>query len=366
MQILVRKDQNRSILGSSGRVRLGLSSTTAGSCLATWPIRILEKTAAIPAPRWFSLGTGRNVAAHPVAQLNSRIFLSLSRCNLRTTHVPPRTLPFHTTYDGEGRRVKKVTDLETTIFVYSGGKLIAEYSTQTVQNPTVAYTTTDHLGTPRVITDAGGNVKSRRDYMPFGEDSLVNVGGRASVAGYSNPDNIRQKFTGYQKDNETSLDFAEARMYENRFGRFTAVDPLLASGKSANPQTFNRYVYTSNNPVDRVDVDGKDWVRVKHTRVTYGKTYTTYQPVWKDKAYGADAWANKVYRVGYGKDRGKWVALDPYNNRSVVVGSQAAAVAAYKDYISQRNVDVAAGAVQPAVDTLNVAEALATRGASLG
>jgi hypothetical protein len=31
-------------------------------------------------------------------------------------------------YDGEGKRVKKVTDTETTVFVYSAGKLIAEYS----------------------------------------------------------------------------------------------------------------------------------------------------------------------------------------------------------------------------------------------
>jgi RHS repeat-associated protein len=70
---------------------------------------------------------------------------------------------------------------------------------------------------------------------------------------------VRQKFTGYQKDIETSLDFAEARMYENRFGRFTAVDPLLASGKSANPQTFNRYVYTGNRPLIYTDPSGLDW-----------------------------------------------------------------------------------------------------------
>jgi hypothetical protein len=27
-------------------------------------------------------------------------------------------------YDGEGKRIKKVTDTETTVFVYSAGKLI--------------------------------------------------------------------------------------------------------------------------------------------------------------------------------------------------------------------------------------------------
>lgn len=50
--------------------------------------------------------------------------------------------------------------------------------------------------------------------MPFGEDLNVGVGNRTGDTGlkYSMPgDNIRQKFTGYQKDTHTSLDFAEAR-----------------------------------------------------------------------------------------------------------------------------------------------------------
>ena len=71
----------------------------------------------------------------------------------------------------------------------------------------------DHLGSPRVITDALGQIASRRDFMPFGEDLNVGVGNRTGDNGlkYSMPgDNVRQKFTGYQKDNETQLDFAEA------------------------------------------------------------------------------------------------------------------------------------------------------------
>ena len=163
-------------------------------------------------------------------------------------------------YDGEGKRIKKVTDTETTVFVYSSGKLIAEYSTQISQTPSVAYTTTDHLGTPRIITNELGQVKARRDFMPFGEELYVNVGGRTPTLNYgTSEDDIRQKFTGYQKDNETNLDFAEARMYANNFGRFTAVDPLLASGRSANPQTFNRYVYVGNSPLSRKDPTGLDW-----------------------------------------------------------------------------------------------------------
>jgi hypothetical protein len=52
-------------------------------------------------------------------------------------------------------------------------------------------------------------VKSRRDFMPFGEDLYQGIGNRTSTLKYSiNGDDIRQKFTGYQKDTETSLDLS--------------------------------------------------------------------------------------------------------------------------------------------------------------
>jgi RHS repeat-associated protein len=93
--------------------------------------------------------------------------------------------------------------------------------------------------------------------MPFGEELNVGVGGRSATNKYSaTTDNVRQKFTGYEKDDETGLDFAEARYYNNLHGRFTAVDPMLASGKSADPQTFNRYAYVSNNPTNSIDPTG--------------------------------------------------------------------------------------------------------------
>jgi hypothetical protein len=108
-------------------------------------------------------------------------------------------------YDAGGTRVKNVVGNETTIFVYdAGGALVAEYTLNTpTATPTTSYVTTDHLGSPRVITDKNGNVISRRDFMPFGEEiSRANSGN----------DSIRKKFTGYEKDTETNLDFAEARM----------------------------------------------------------------------------------------------------------------------------------------------------------
>ena len=163
-------------------------------------------------------------------------------------------------FDGEGKRIKKETASETTVFVYSAGKLIAEYSTGTPpQNPTTSWTVTDQLGSPRVIVNGLAEVVSRRDFMPFGEELEADGTYRITAQKYGQTDSVRQKFTGYQKDEETGLDFAEARMYQNLHGRFTAVDPLLASGKSANPQTFNRYVYVGNRPLTVTDPTGLDW-----------------------------------------------------------------------------------------------------------
>ncbi|MBK7706080.1 MAG: RHS repeat-associated core domain-containing protein [Acidobacteria bacterium] len=166
-------------------------------------------------------------------------------------------------YNGEGQRVRKrAYDADgflqdTTVFVYSAGKLVAEYTTAALStNPTTRYTATDMLGSPRVITDSEGNVISRRDFKPFGEEISSNTGERTITAKYGTADNLRQKFTTYQRDEETGLDFAEARMYENRHGRFTAVDPLLASGKSANPQTYNRFAYVGSNPLRFIDPQG--------------------------------------------------------------------------------------------------------------
>ena len=114
-----------------------------------------------------------------------------------------------------------------------------------------------------MITDGSGQVIARRDFMPFGEELGAGVGQRTESLKYSyaGSDNIKKRFTGYEKDDETGLDFAEARMYQNRHGRFTAVDPLLASVSLTNPQTFNRYSYTSNNPVNYNDPSGLAWCR---------------------------------------------------------------------------------------------------------
>ena len=164
-----------------------------------------------------------------------------------TTSTPDATY----SYDGEGKRVKKITSTETTIFVYdAAGQLAAEYSTQTAQTPQVSYLTTDHLGSPRVITDANGVVTSRKDFAAFGDETITAQ--RTTGLGYT-PPSVRQDYTGYQKDNESGLEYAQARYYNSSHGRFTSVDPLTASASIRNPQTFNRYTYALNSPYKFTD-----------------------------------------------------------------------------------------------------------------
>jgi RHS repeat-associated protein len=181
-------------------------------------------------------------------------------------------------YDGDGQRVRKLLS-ENLRFVYGiGGKQIAEFDGSSgvlkkeyiygasglvvTIEPTAVnangtrYSTPDHLGSPRVVTNSSAGVVSRHDYMPFGEELGSGVGGRTAGMGYSVSDGLRQKFTSYERDSESGLDFAAARFYSSGQGRFTSVDPLMASAVPANPQSFNRYSYVLNSPVNAIDPNG--------------------------------------------------------------------------------------------------------------
>lgn len=169
-------------------------------------------------------------------------------------------------FDGLGQRVKKADYYATTVFVYDAfGKMVAEYSNVGSGGGGASYVTADVLGTPRVITGtgaAGAVVKSRHDYLPFGEEiggARVGLkGGRTADQMYAGG-GLRQKFTGQERDAESGLDYFLARNYASGQGRFTSVDPLLASARLGNPQSWNRYAYVINNPLRLVDPSGMSY-----------------------------------------------------------------------------------------------------------
>jgi len=122
----------------------------------------------------------------------------------------------------------------------------------------IRWLVTDQLGTPRMVVDLNGSLVNinRHDYLPFGEELVAGVGSRTTSQGYSQSDGVRQHFTGYERDTETSLDYAQARYYASLQGRFTSPDALFANQSAGNPQSWNLYIYGRNNPLVFIDPTG--------------------------------------------------------------------------------------------------------------
>jgi len=182
------------------------------------------------------------------------------------------TLEFQVGYGSNGTYNNDSTGLAVTITAAGGGG---------ASGADVRWVVTDQLGTPRMVFDHTGNLTSpdgqsgmtRHDYFPFGEE--VFAAGRTTAQGYGISDGMRQGYTGYEKDGETGLNFAQARYHSPMQGRFTSPDPLLTSARLAVPQSWNRYTYCINNPLLYVDPSGLDWIKNKETRdVTWVKPRT--------------------------------------------------------------------------------------------
>jgi RHS repeat-associated protein len=164
------------------------------------------------------------------------------------------------TYDGDGRRVEKTAGGVTTTYVYDAtGNLAAEYSSQPPPMPCqTCYLTTDHLGSTRAITSQTGGLVSRHDFLPFGEELVTT--NRTAAQGYGVADNVMQRYTGQQRDLEGPvLDFFGARYFQGAQGRFTGPDPKQVTRKRvSDPQQWNQYAYTRNNPLKYFDPDGRE------------------------------------------------------------------------------------------------------------
>jgi RHS repeat-associated protein len=69
--------------------------------------------------------------------------------------------------------------------------------------------------------------------------------------------NGQDKFATYYRD-LNGMDYADQRYYSSQAGRFLSPDPYRSSASLANPQTWNRYPYVENDPVNKVDPPGLD------------------------------------------------------------------------------------------------------------
>ena len=87
-----------------------------------------------------------------------------------------------------------------------------------------------------MVTDNSGELTARHDYLPFGEEIPGGYAGRPASAPFGNDnDGVSQKFTGQVRDQESNLDYFNARYYASVLGRFTSPDPGNAGANPFDP-----------------------------------------------------------------------------------------------------------------------------------
>jgi len=128
---------------------------------------------------------------------------------------------------------------------------------------TLYYLHTDHLGSTTALSSSavgGGLISgSTARYYPFGAwrttptQTLTDRG-----------------YTGHLENMEIGLIYMNARYYVPAIGRFASADTIVPN--PAEPQSFNRYAYSYNNPLKYTDPSGHcidgitTWVRFVFSR----------------------------------------------------------------------------------------------------
>ncbi|HEY0894330.1 MAG TPA: RHS repeat-associated core domain-containing protein, partial [Cellvibrio sp.] len=169
------------------------------------------------------------------------------------------------TYDALGRRISKTTEpgaqqstISTTTFYWNGDVLLSEINEGVsstsrtylfepfsfkplalVQHGQVFHYHTDHIGTPREITNARAEVVWSSTFKTYGALAL------AHVNEVENP----LRFQGQYFDSETGLHYNRHRYYDPNCGQFTTQDPIGLLGG------MNAYQYAPN-PMTWVDPCG--------------------------------------------------------------------------------------------------------------
>ena len=121
----------------------------------------------------------------------------------------------------------------------------------------------DRLGNITEITDFEGTVVQSYVYDAFGKVIIYDKDGNEITPSSSNYLETPYAFTGRELDPETGLYFYRARYYDPQTGRFISEDPVKFEGGP------NFYVYTENNPINRIDPFGLDWIYHQSSGIIY-------------------------------------------------------------------------------------------------
>jgi RHS repeat-associated protein len=220
--------------------------------------------------------TGNGELASLTTDNSAAVFVYDGMTNLRSVQLTDgRTVDY--LIDGENRRVgRRVEGVLVQGFLYldaqepvaeldPGGAVVAEFA-YLDGSTTPAFilkggatygVLADPNGSVRLVVDTStGAVVQRRDYDTFG-----------NTFADTNPGFQPFGFAGGIDDPDTGLVRFGNRDYDAATGRWTAKDPLLFAGGSA-----NLYLYAHNDPVNTADPSGnepektqkeKDWDKIK-------------------------------------------------------------------------------------------------------
>lgn len=209
--------------------------------------------------------------------------------SLKITSTPqgmPQTIANgqgHTTmaYGADGQRVKRdsigTTNTTTyyfdryveqngddlTKYYWAGDQLIARRAA----DGSVSYLLQDRVHSTRVVTDQNQNVTARHNYGPYGAPWTDNQ-----------TDGTQQRWQGKRTDDDSGLDYKNARYYDPELGQFTTADSIIPN--LYQPQSHNRYAFTNGDGgINTWDPTGHMSMRVElkkeqeHQGLRYGMMY---------------------------------------------------------------------------------------------
>lgn len=177
---------------------------------------------------------------------------------IRVTHVVNKSIPFVSTDPTRPvwpTRTIKIRDTTEYIgpFVICNVKLdkvlfnggYVTFGKTDLSEQTYHYFSTDHQGNVRAVYDEAGNIEQSIAYDPFGV-IIPDLSTGTGIQPYL--------YNGKELDRVHGLNWYDygARMYDVTLGRWTTVDPLCEKYYHVSP-----YAYCGNNPVNRIDPDGR-------------------------------------------------------------------------------------------------------------
>ncbi|AGP37744.1 FG-GAP-like repeat-containing protein [Sorangium cellulosum] len=185
-------------------------------------------------------------------------------------------------YDAFGARVKKKHEGEETVYVGgvyerrtdAGGTRhvfrvaspegeVAQVVFAGPRKEQTLYVHADPLGSVGLLTDEAGEEVERLHYEPFGR--RIDADGKAPGVAKSE---VKHGFTGHRHDDELGLIDMRGRVYDPSLRRFLTPDPLVTDPLWG--QSYNRYSYVMNDPVNLVDPTGFYWERVSFDNGGWG------------------------------------------------------------------------------------------------